>query len=180
MTQALEAQQDQGRKTILDRVKRAVVEGLHLEMDPSDLADDESLFGDLGADSTAALEIVVAIEDEFGFEVEDEDLTVELMASVASLAAYVEAAVGEGPGGSSGDPTDERPSRPNGTKDVVEAADDVPVEMKACPNCGRHLERTGDPARPDCGGALDAAQHAGLESGICPNCGVQMMGAERR
>lgn len=74
---------------IRDRVKKAVVEGLELSMAPEELADDEALFADLGADSTAVLEIVVALEEEFGIEVADEDLTEELMASIGSLTAYI-------------------------------------------------------------------------------------------
>lgn len=172
MTQALEARQDQSGLTILDRVKRAVVEGLDLEMDPRELADDESLFGGLGADSIAALEIVAAIEDEFGFEVEDEDLTEDLMASVASLTAYVERATGG--------PAAECPAEAGGGNGRLAMADDVPVRMKTCPNCNTILQAVDAPGRPRYGEVMDAAQHAGLETGICPDCGVHMTGIQPR
>ena len=74
------------------RVKRAIVRALQLQIEPEEISTDESLFGDgLGADSVATLEIVFAIEEEFGISVDDDDLRVELFASVRSLWKYVEA-----------------------------------------------------------------------------------------
>jgi acyl carrier protein len=79
------------RGDIAQRVKQALVRGLQLKVNPEDIADDESLFGEgLDADSIAALEIVFALEEEFGFEVEDEDLRVDLFDSVSTLASYIE------------------------------------------------------------------------------------------
>ncbi len=79
------------RGDIAQRVKQALVQGLQLKINPEDIADDESLFGEgLDADSIAALEIVFALEEEFGFEVEDEDLRVDLFDSVRTLASYIE------------------------------------------------------------------------------------------
>ncbi len=79
------------RGDIAQRVKQALVRGLQLKVNPEDIADDESLFGEgLDADSIAALEIVFALEEEFGFEVEDEDLRVDLFDSVRTLTSYIE------------------------------------------------------------------------------------------
>lgn len=79
------------RDDIAQRVKQALVQGLQLKINPEDIADDESLFGEgLDADSIAALEIVFALEEEFGFEVEDEDLRVDLFESVRTLTSYIE------------------------------------------------------------------------------------------
>ena len=79
------------RDDIAQRVKQALVQGLQLNINPEDIADDESLFGaGLDADSIAALEIVFALEEEFGFEVEDEELQVDLFDSVQTLTAYIE------------------------------------------------------------------------------------------
>lgn len=79
------------REDIAQRVKQALVQGLQLKINPEDIADDESLFGEgLDADSIAALEIVFALEEEFGFEVEDEDLRVDLFDSVRTLTSYIE------------------------------------------------------------------------------------------
>ena len=75
---------------VLSRVKQTVVRSLELDVDPSELADDEPLIGGgLGIDSVTSLTLVCAVEEEFGIEVDDEDLRVELFDSVASLSAYV-------------------------------------------------------------------------------------------
>ena len=77
--------------TIAERVKQLIVRSLGLEISPTELADDEILFGSgLGADSEATLEVVFALEAEFGIEVADEELRVELFATIQSLVDYVE------------------------------------------------------------------------------------------
>lgn len=81
------------------RVKRVIVEALHLDVDPDEIPDDETIFGGgLGADSTAALEVLFAVEEEFGIEVEDEDLRVEMFDSVSTLKDYVLRKRGEASG----------------------------------------------------------------------------------
>lgn len=74
---------------ITRRVKQAFVQALELDVDPDEI-DDESLFGaGLGADSITSLKIVFALEEEFGFEIDDEDLQVELFNSVRTLSQYI-------------------------------------------------------------------------------------------
>ena len=76
--------------SIETRIKRLIVEVLDLEIDPDLIDDDEALFGGgMGMDSQATLEIVVGMEDEFGIEVSDEDLRVDMFDSVRVLAQYV-------------------------------------------------------------------------------------------
>ncbi|MBT3274719.1 MAG: acyl carrier protein [Spirochaetales bacterium] len=76
--------------SIKQQVKQTIVKALQLEVDPDEIPDDEALFGEgLDADSIATLEIVFALEQEFDIEVEDEELRVELFASVQSLVTYV-------------------------------------------------------------------------------------------
>lgn len=78
-------------KTIEARIKRMIVRTLELKIDPEEIEEDEMLFGGgLGLDSVATLEIVVGLEEEFGIEVQDEDLRVELFDSVKALADYAE------------------------------------------------------------------------------------------
>ena len=75
---------------ITRRVKQVFVQALELDVDPDEIDDDEPLFGEgLGADSIASLKIVFALEEEFGFEVDDEDLQVELFNSVRTLSQYI-------------------------------------------------------------------------------------------
>lgn len=73
-----------------DRIKRLIVERLKLETDPSEIGDDEPLFGEgLGLDSIDALELVLGLEQEFGVKIEDEEVGGEALASVSALAAFV-------------------------------------------------------------------------------------------
>ena len=73
------------------KIKDVIVRALKLDVQADEIGDDEIIFGGgIGADSTATLEIVFAIEEAFGIEVEDEDLRVELFDSVRSLKDYVE------------------------------------------------------------------------------------------
>lgn len=80
------------------RVKATIVRALELPLAPEELHDDEPLLGGpLGLDSVAALEIVLAVEVEFGIEVADEDVRSDLFASVGAVCAYVAARRGESP-----------------------------------------------------------------------------------
>lgn len=74
---------------IAQRVKKVIVKSLELDIEPHEIGDDESLFEGIGADSIAALEIVFALEEEFGIEVDDEDLRVELFDSVSAMSRYI-------------------------------------------------------------------------------------------
>lgn len=79
------------QREIRRRVKQAIVDALGLQIDPRVIPDDEVIFGGgMGADSTAALEVVFAIEEAFGIEVDDEELRVDLFDSVSSLTNYVQ------------------------------------------------------------------------------------------
>ena len=75
---------------IRQRVKAVIVEALKLEIEPEAIADNGVLFGGgLGADSTATMEVLFAVEETFGIEVGDEDLRPDLFDSVSSLCNYV-------------------------------------------------------------------------------------------
>jgi len=57
--------------TIEDRVKAIVAEQLGLDKDS--ITNDSSFVEDLGADSLDTVELVMALEEEFGTEIPDED-----------------------------------------------------------------------------------------------------------
>lgn len=72
------------------QIKCLIVTALELDVDPAEIPDDEALFGGgMDLDSMATLEIIAAIEEEFGITVEDAELTAELFESVEALAEYV-------------------------------------------------------------------------------------------
>ena len=58
-------------KTVEERVKDVVV--AQLGVDPSEVKPEASFVDDLGADSLDTVEFVMALEEEFGLEIADED-----------------------------------------------------------------------------------------------------------
>jgi acyl carrier protein len=82
------------RDKLKSKLKTLIIESLQLEdIEPSDIEDDEPLFGNgLGLDSIDALELVVALEKEFGIIIPDEDVGKEAFASLNALTDFVEKA----------------------------------------------------------------------------------------
>lgn len=80
-----------------DRIRVLIVEKLRLEkVKPEDIGDETPLFGEgIGLDSVDALELVVALEKEFGIRIADEDLGPKVFQNVGTLAAFVEAKGGK-------------------------------------------------------------------------------------
>jgi len=78
------------------RIKRVLIESLRLEgVGPEMIGDDDPLFGDgLGLDSVDALELVVALEKEYGLRIDSEQMNREDFASVAALASFVDKLAG--------------------------------------------------------------------------------------
>jgi acyl carrier protein len=74
------------------QIKTLIVESLRLEgRTPESIGDDLPLFGpDLGLDSVDALELVVALEREFGIRIQSHEVGRETFASVSSLASFLE------------------------------------------------------------------------------------------
>jgi acyl carrier protein len=75
-----------GAPTIAARVCAIVAD--HLGVEPSYVTPDATLAGDLGADSLDRVELEMAIEEDFGFEVPNGDA--EKLLTVADVVAYVE------------------------------------------------------------------------------------------
>lgn len=76
---------------LVPRLKRLLVESLHLDgLAPDSILEDEPLFGArLGLDSVDALELVVALEREFGIAIPTDEIGGEAFASVRALAAWL-------------------------------------------------------------------------------------------
>ncbi len=75
-----------------ERIKRLLVETLGLEgLRPEAIGDNQALFGEgLGLDSVDALELVVAMERDFGVSIASREIGRESFASPRALAELVE------------------------------------------------------------------------------------------
>ena len=73
------------------RIKRLIVENLHLDgMKPEMIDEEAPLFGDgLGLDSVDALELVVALEKEFGIKIKSNEMDRQAFSSVSALSRFV-------------------------------------------------------------------------------------------
>ena len=71
---------------VFEKVKEIIVSELNVEADKITL--ETSIKDDLGADSIDAVQIVMALEDEFGIEIDTEN--VEEITAVKNLVAYIE------------------------------------------------------------------------------------------
>lgn len=72
------------------RLRRVLVESLRLDCEPHDVPD-TGLVDKFAIDSIASLEFLIWVEDEFQIQIDDADLTIELVDSLTTLAAYIEA-----------------------------------------------------------------------------------------
>jgi acyl carrier protein len=73
------------------RIKEMMVENLMLKIAPADIADDQPLFGpnSLGLDSVDALQLVVALDKNFGLKIPDPASAKKTLESVNTMAAAV-------------------------------------------------------------------------------------------
>jgi acyl carrier protein len=66
-----------------------IVENLRLKVKPEDLVDDQPLFEAFGLDSIDALELVAAMEKEFGVSVTSGDVDRKVFENVGTIAAFI-------------------------------------------------------------------------------------------
>ncbi|HVY68896.1 MAG TPA: acyl carrier protein [Verrucomicrobiae bacterium] len=74
------------------RIKQLLVENLMLQQTAAEIADDQALFGpnSLGLDSVDALQLVVALDKNFGLKIPDPAAAKEILLSVNSITAAVQ------------------------------------------------------------------------------------------
>jgi acyl carrier protein len=73
--------------SVEEKVKHIIVE--QLGVDAEEVKAEASFVDDLGADSLDVVELVMALEEEFGLEISDEDA--EKLASVKQAVDYIQA-----------------------------------------------------------------------------------------
>ena len=76
---------------VKDRLREVIIKPLRLEtVKPEDIQDDTPLFGEgLGLDSIDALELVVALEKEFGIKITDDEVGPQVFQNIGTLAAFI-------------------------------------------------------------------------------------------
>ncbi|PLX31348.1 MAG: acyl carrier protein [Clostridiales bacterium] len=77
---------------VFDKIKEIVVEQLVLD-NADDIKMETSMIDDLDADSLDAVEVIMAIEDEFDIEIDDEDA--EGFKSIGDIVNYVNSKIAE-------------------------------------------------------------------------------------
>ena len=73
-------------ESVNDRVRGIIAEQLGVKLE--EVTDTASFIEDLGADSLDTVELVMALEEEFGIEIPDEDA--EKMTNVGEAVRYIE------------------------------------------------------------------------------------------
>ena len=76
--------------TVLDRVKKVIFK--ELSISENEVDESKSFTEDLGADSLYVVEIVMALEEEFGVEIPDDD--VGDMKTVGDAVTYIQGKLG--------------------------------------------------------------------------------------
>jgi acyl carrier protein len=78
----------QQRRALNERIKILIVNALGISCEPTQISDDQPLFGrGLGLDSLDALELVVGLEEEFEVSVSDDDMS--SLSTVNKMADYI-------------------------------------------------------------------------------------------
>jgi acyl carrier protein len=81
-------------QTNFEDVKAVVVATLDLEDRADDLVPDTRLLGDLPElDSIAVVELLVALQDRFGIEIEDDEVVGDIFETLGQLTAFIDAKV---------------------------------------------------------------------------------------
>jgi len=80
------------RNALRERIKSMMVENLMLQVTAADIADDQPLFGpgSLGLDSVDALQLVVALDKNFGLKIPDPAAAKEILQNVSTMVSAVQ------------------------------------------------------------------------------------------
>lgn len=78
---------------LLDRIRDFILENFLFTADTSALAPDDSLFEQGIVDSSGMLEVILFLEEQFGVEMQDEEMVPENLDSVSNIARFVRSKV---------------------------------------------------------------------------------------
>jgi acyl carrier protein len=83
------------RTSTVEQVAQVLVATLGIDEPAGGLAADTALFGSMPElDSMAVVEVIVALQEHFGVQIDEEHITGETFETVGSLAALVDARIG--------------------------------------------------------------------------------------
>ncbi|MDP3696881.1 MAG: acyl carrier protein [Candidatus Taylorbacteria bacterium] len=84
---------------LYERVKKMIVKAARLKISPENIKNDQPLFGagGVGLDSLDALEVVVALEKEFGARIPDADVGRKVLVSIGTIVKFIEGNGGKSP-----------------------------------------------------------------------------------
>lgn len=77
------------RLIVENQLRDLMVRVWKLNMKPEEIPDREGMLEKLGVNSIDVLELLIHIEKEFDIEINDDDLSAELVNSIGSLANYI-------------------------------------------------------------------------------------------
>lgn len=80
---------DDSTSHVADDLRRLIIRVLHIEIDPSAIKPETSPF-DLGADSMTVVDLFLAMEDQFGVKLQDDELTPEVLANFKTMLGFIE------------------------------------------------------------------------------------------
>ena len=79
---------------VKEQIRRYIAENMLLDADGFTLGDDESLLEEGVVDSTGVLELVVFVEETFGFKVPDDEVVPDNFDSINNLSAFIQRMTG--------------------------------------------------------------------------------------
>ena len=74
---------------LIDKIKSMIVNISRIGLTPKEISNHANLFDDLGIDSNSVVELVLALEAEFGVSINEEDLEAELFQDVSKWSDLV-------------------------------------------------------------------------------------------
>lgn len=82
----------QSNAELRQRIKQLMVENLMLQLSVEEIGDEQPLFGpdSVGLDSVDALQLVVALDKNFGLKIADQAAAKQILTSVSAMAEAVE------------------------------------------------------------------------------------------
>ncbi len=78
------------KSEIVSQTKKIIAEDLDVNLKLDEIGEEDSLFEDgLGLDSIAIVELITLLEERFGFQFSDENLTKEMFSSISTLSDFI-------------------------------------------------------------------------------------------